>query len=1120
MSNTVPSFTRRISLPLSQLFNVRRPSSRGGRLISISLALILGIVLPSSGLFSFFTLTSVRADGTAQTPPFLQDWTNTGLITTDDNWSAVPGIVGFRGDGLTGGTGVNPQTVVAESTVIDVNANQANPNTFTTGGVSEFHITNPVVALQGSGTARAPYIQLHLNTTGLSSINVSYNLRDIDGSADNAVQPVALQFRIGSTGNFTNVPAGFVADATTGPSLATLVTPVNVTLPAAADNQPLLQVRVITTDAAGSDEWVGIDDIVVTGSGVGTPTNPTGVGDANPNTLVAGDSTLLTVTVTPGSNPTSTGLEVTADLTPIGGSATQMFFDDGTNGDVTPNNNVFSYSATVPVGTAPGPKTLPFSITDAQLRSGSGSISLTVQAPPPPSDHVVISQIYGGGGNTGATYRNDYVELYNPSPTTFNLNGWSVQYASAAGVFGSNTTPLAGPIAPDEYYLVKLASGGASGVDLPQPNVEGSTNMSATSGKVALVNNGEGLSGGSSPCVLDDPNLVDFVGFGTAANCREGAANAPAGSNTTAILRNGNGATDTNQNGSDFTAGAPNPRRTAIILDSPPSVAATDTDSDPGASVPAPRDGSVAVFFSEPVEVSGTWYDITCLNTGPHTAVVAAGPRNWVITPDVNFEPGEQCTIQIFAANVRDSDTDDSQPNTDFMQANYSNTFTVATGAAPLYTPDVHLTMGNPNGATADLNQPNNYLMEKPEYALSFNRDRGSPNWVSWHLSDDWVGSLTRVDTFRPDPSIPAEWNRVHQFDYMGSGFDRGHMVPNADRDKETSLPINQATFLMTNIIPQAPDNNQGPWANLENYLRTLLPANEIYIIAGGVGTGGTGSNGGVTTTIANGKVTVPTQTWKVALVLPKADGDDIARVNCSARTIAVLMPNTQGIRTSNPNDWEAYLTTVDQVEIVTGYDFFSNLPDPVETCVEAGINGVNPPLDTDSDGVPDSVDNCPFTANADQADFDGDGQGDACDSDDDGDGVADGADLCPNTPPNTQVNSAGCPDADGDGVADADDNCPFVSNPDQTDTDNDGLGNSCDSDDDNDGVLDGNDNCPLTPNPNQEDFDLDGIGDVCDAITGPPINKDQCKNDGWQRFNSPVFSNQGQCIKYVNNGP
>ena len=271
----------------------------------------------------------------------------------------------------------------------------------------------------------------------------------------------------------------------------------------------------------------------------------------------------------------------------------------------------------------------------------------------------------------------------------------------------------------------------------------------------------------------------------------------------------------------------------------------------------------------------------------------------------------------------------------------------MATGTAPPFPPSVHLTMGNPTGAVASIGQPNNYLMEKPEFALSYNRDLGRPNWVSWHLSDEWIGTLTRVDTFRPDPEVPPDWYRVQSFDFAGSGFDRGHMMPNADRDKETSIPINQATFLMSNMVAQAPGNNQGPWAALENYLRTLVDQRTRRALhrRRGVGTGGVGSNSpDVIATLANGHVTVPENTWKVVLVLPKDGGDDLSRVSCSTRTIAVIMPNQDRIR---PDPWETYLTTVDAVEALTGSDLFSHLPQAFQACIEAGTNGTNPPLDT-----------------------------------------------------------------------------------------------------------------------------------------------------------------------------
>jgi uncharacterized protein len=236
------------------------------------------------------------------TSAFTQDWSDAGLITANDDWSGVPSIIGYRGDNLTTTDSVDPRTILTEGTpVVDVNANQTNPNTFATGGVTEFAIANPVVALTGSGTADAPYLLIHLNTVGSSNINVSFNLRDIDGSADNAIQPIAVQYRVGTSGNFTNIPAGYVADASSGPSLATLITAVNLTLPVAAENQAQVQLRIITSNAAGSDEWIGIDDInIVAGDGGSLPTvsieatsNAAEAGTANGNFRISrtGDTT-------------------------------------------------------------------------------------------------------------------------------------------------------------------------------------------------------------------------------------------------------------------------------------------------------------------------------------------------------------------------------------------------------------------------------------------------------------------------------------------------------------------------------------------------------------------------------------------------------------------------------------------------------------------------------------------------------------------------------------------------------------------------------------------------------------------------------------------------------------
>jgi endonuclease G len=246
-----------------------------------------------------------------------------------------------------------------------------------------------------------------------------------------------------------------------------------------------------------------------------------------------------------------------------------------------------------------------------------------------------------------------------------------------------------------------------------------------------------------------------------------------------------------------------------------------------------------------------------------------------------------------------------------------------------------HLTMGNPSNAVVSTSQPNNYLLDKPQYAVGYSRDLGRPNWVSWHLSSVWLGSTPRQDDFRNDTTLPAGWYQVQGTDYSGSGFDRGHHCPSGDRT--LSVPDNSATFLMSNMMPQAPDNNQGPWEQLESYCRTLVSqGNELYVVAGGTGSGCTGSNGGVTTTIASGHVAVPAKTWKVIIVLPDAGGNDVVRVTTATRTIAVIMPNAQGIRT---NTWQSFRVSVDQVEQLTGYDFFSNVPVATQSVIEARVD-------------------------------------------------------------------------------------------------------------------------------------------------------------------------------------
>ncbi|HKS26160.1 MAG TPA: lamin tail domain-containing protein [Thermoanaerobaculia bacterium] len=196
------------------------------------------------------------------------------------------------------------------------------------------------------------------------------------------------------------------------------------------------------------------------------------------------------------------------------------------------------------------------------LRGTSGNsneVSATPSAPAANTLGLVISQVYGGGGNSGATYTNDFIEIFNKGNATVSLTGWSVQYASATGT-SWQVTNLTGSIAPGHYYLIQEGAGAGGTTPLPSPDVAtGAINMSATAGKVLLAN----VTTAQTGACPSNANIADFVGFGSTANCFEGTGPTPAPSNTNAVLRAQGGCTDTNQNASDFTAAAANPRNTA-----------------------------------------------------------------------------------------------------------------------------------------------------------------------------------------------------------------------------------------------------------------------------------------------------------------------------------------------------------------------------------------------------------------------------------------------------------------------------------------------------------------------------------------------------------------------------
>jgi hypothetical protein len=224
------------------------------------------------------------------------------------------------------------------------------------------------------------------------------------------------------------------------------------------------------------------------------------------------------------------------------------------------------------------------------------------------ADHLTISQVYGGGGNSGATYKNDFIELFNPTNATVDLTGWSVQYASSTGT-SWQVTPLNGSIAPGHYYLVKEAAGTGGTVDLPAPDATGSIAMAAGAGKVALVNSTAALTGSC-------PTAIDFVGFGSTANCFEGTGTTPAPSATLAVFRANAGCTDSNNNAADFSTVAPAPRNSSTLAhlcsgtaSSSVSVAAGNNAAEPSAN------GSFQLTLSSPAPAGGVTVNYTLSGT-------------------------------------------------------------------------------------------------------------------------------------------------------------------------------------------------------------------------------------------------------------------------------------------------------------------------------------------------------------------------------------------------------------------------------------------------------------------------------------------------------------------------
>jgi DNA/RNA endonuclease G (NUC1) len=240
-------------------------------------------------------------------------------------------------------------------------------------------------------------------------------------------------------------------------------------------------------------------------------------------------------------------------------------------------------------------------------------------------------------------------------------------------------------------------------------------------------------------------------------------------------------------------------------------------------------------------------------------------------------------------------------------------------------------------GEPADGDASDDFIVRYPQYTASYNANRGTPNWVSYNLEATHFGDEDRCDCFTMDPALPASFPQITTADYTGAGafhgygIDRGHMVRSFDRT--TGSLDNARTYLFDNIVPQAADLNQGPWSDFEFFLgdEARLNNREVYIVTGVTGNRGTLKN--------EGRVVIPTHTWKVAVLMPRDTGLNQIQDYRDLEVIAVNMPNDPGVRNV---DWNTYLTTVDAIEAASGYDLLALLADDVETAVESNTQ---PPL-------------------------------------------------------------------------------------------------------------------------------------------------------------------------------
>ncbi|HEY0673939.1 MAG TPA: DNA/RNA non-specific endonuclease [Longimicrobiales bacterium] len=512
----------------------------------------------------------------------------------------------------------------------------------------------------------------------------------------------------------------------------------------------------------------------------------------------------------------------------------------------------------------------------------AGTATLTVTAPPPPPDlpPVRISEIHYDNFGTDV---GEAIEIEGPAGT--DLTGWSILLYNGNDGRVYNTSALSGVI---DGTCTNVAGRGVAYIEYPSNGIQNG----APDG-MALVN----AAG----------NVVEFLSYEGVVTATDGPA-AGTTSQDIGVLQNSSTLGLTLQRNNDGSWTGP--------------VASTIGGCNSGGPINRARIISFSGRLgSDPALPVGFEDQLFATLIDPTTGTTIETTFTWSSDAPAVASIDQDGVVRALSAGtaVLRATAADGSTGTHVLPTRIATASTTA-----LY--GNHIEFGPP----ADADNSDDYIVVRPQFISSFNGNKGIPNWAAYNLDPTHFGSEDRCDCFTYDPQLPSAFTRYTTADYTGAGtfhgygIDRGHLVRSFDR--EAGSLDNATTFYFSNIIPQAADNNQGPWAAFENYLGAFAQAgSEVYIVAGASGSKGTLKNEGI--------IHIPTTTWKVAVVMPHDQGLSHVDSYDDMQVFAVIMPNNAGIR-STP--WQTYQTTVDAVEALSGYNLLALLPDHIELAVES----------------------------------------------------------------------------------------------------------------------------------------------------------------------------------------